>query len=78
MRTLFRPRLGDRYRFDQTHGGALGIFGHGLTLWRTAMRTRRERRALLALDDRMLSDIGLSRSQAYREATKSITDLPGR
>jgi uncharacterized protein YjiS (DUF1127 family) len=31
---------------------------------------------LMALDDRMLSDIGLSRSQAYRESNKPLLDIP--
>ncbi len=35
-----------------------------------------ERRQLRSLDDRMLKDIGLSRSDAEREAMRSILDLP--
>ncbi len=42
-----------------------------------ALAIRRERRALLALDDRMLSDVGLSRTDAYREAHRPLFDLPG-
>jgi uncharacterized protein YjiS (DUF1127 family) len=38
---------------------------------------RRERRALMALDDRMLADVGLSRTDAYREAHRRLFDLPG-
>jgi uncharacterized protein YjiS (DUF1127 family) len=33
-------------------------------------RKRRERRRLLELDDRMLADIGITRSQAEQEAGK--------
>ena len=35
-----------------------------------AMARRRERRALGALDDRQLADVGLTRAQAQREARK--------
>ena len=38
---------------------------------------RRQRRALLALDDRMLADVGLSRTDAYREAQRPFLDVPG-
>lgn len=41
-----------------------------------AIAVRAQRRALLALDDRMLKDIGASRSDAYREAHRSFLDLP--
>ena len=36
----------------------------------------RERRQLAELDDRMLKDIGLSRSVAFREFDRSFVDLP--
>ena len=42
------------------------------------LRVRAERRRLMALDDRMLKDIGLSRSDAYSEAARSPFDLPSR
>lgn len=42
------------------------------------MRVRAERRRLMALDDRMLKDIGLSRSDAYTEASRPAFDLPSR
>ena len=42
----------------------VGITG---SLWRSV---RRERRALMELDDRFLSDIGITRSQAVEEAKK--------
>lgn len=35
-----------------------------------AHERRRQRRALLAMDDRLLKDIGLSRADAEREASK--------
>lgn len=41
-----------------------------------AWRIRRERRQLATLDDRLLKDIGLSRSTAYDETRRSFLDLP--
>ncbi len=35
-----------------------------------------ERRALMALSDRALKDLGLSRSDVYREANRSWWDVP--
>jgi uncharacterized protein YjiS (DUF1127 family) len=43
---------------------------------RRIIEVRRQREALMALDDRMLADIGLGRSEAYREASRSMLDLP--
>lgn len=57
-----------------SHGedGARGILGR----FAFAMRVRRERLALLELDDAMLKDIGLSRYDVEREAGRSLFDLP--
>ena len=41
-----------------------------------ALQVRRERRALAALEPRLVKDIGLSTSTAYREANRGILDLP--
>jgi uncharacterized protein YjiS (DUF1127 family) len=41
-----------------------------------AFAVARERRALRALSDEALKDIGLSRADAYREGTRSFWDLP--
>lgn len=41
-----------------------------------ALQVRRERRALAALDPRLLKDVGLSQSTAYREAHRNFWDLP--
>lgn len=43
-----------------------------LTRWIAAMETRRR---LAAMDDRMLSDIGISRAEALREAERRPWDL---
>jgi uncharacterized protein YjiS (DUF1127 family) len=47
---------------------------YSLTYWISfvsrCLERRRQRQALLQLDDRMLADIGLSRSQAFEEANK--------
>jgi uncharacterized protein YjiS (DUF1127 family) len=42
------------------------------------VRAIEERRILSTLDDRMLSDIGLNRLEAEREATRAPWHLPGR
>ncbi len=48
----------------------------GVGAWiRNALAIRRQRRALLALDSRMLADIGLSEADAYREAHRSMFDV---
>jgi len=41
-----------------------------------AFRTLRERRQLMALDERALKDIGLSRADAHREWSRPFWDLP--
>ena len=41
------------------------------------LETHRQRRALLALSDHMLHDLGLGRADAYREAARPFWDLPG-
>ena len=52
--------------------------GHWVAFVRSAMTVARERRMLLQLDDRMLKDIGIGRSEAFYEASKSFGDLPFR
>ena len=46
---------------------ALGVAAGRLAVW---AERRRQRRALLGLDDAMLKDIGLGRGDAFREAAK--------
>ena len=41
-----------------------------------ALNVRRQRQALLSLDERMLADIGLSQADVYREAHRPLMDLP--
>ncbi|MBO0763172.1 MAG: DUF1127 domain-containing protein [Hyphomicrobiaceae bacterium] len=41
-----------------------------------ALRVRRERRALLAMNDRMLKDIGLDRGALCAESRRSFWDIP--
>jgi uncharacterized protein YjiS (DUF1127 family) len=41
-----------------------------------ALQVRRERRALLALDEAALKDMGFSPGDAYAEAQRSFWDLP--
>ncbi|NLC70798.1 MAG: DUF1127 domain-containing protein [Desulfuromonadaceae bacterium] len=43
-----------------------------ITLWR---EIRRQRQALLALDDHLLDDIGISREQAWREAHRPSREI---
>ena len=41
-----------------------------------ASKVYRERQALLALDERSLRDIGLSRADAYFEGSRAFWDIP--
>lgn len=41
-----------------------------------AYQIYRERRALLSLSDHALKDLGLSRADAYREATRPWWEIP--
>lgn len=52
--------------------------GHWVAFVRSAMTVARERRMLLQLDDRMLKDIGIGRSEAFHEASKPLGDVPFR
>ena len=52
---------------------SLDLFTIARSLWqryRAGRERRKQRLALLELEDRMLSDIGVSREQAAREARK--------
>jgi uncharacterized protein YjiS (DUF1127 family) len=54
-----------------SHGAARRLV-QALLEWRELAR---QRRRLLALDDRMLKDIGLSRADAVREAARPFWDV---
>ena len=47
-----------------------------MTWIEAAVRTVRERRQLMALDERALKDIGLNRADAHREWSRPFWDLP--
>ena len=51
----------------QFTGGALYVWSGVIRMW---FQRSHQRRALAELDDRMLRDIGVTRSQAQREAAK--------
>jgi uncharacterized protein YjiS (DUF1127 family) len=53
----------------QFTGGGLYVWAGIIKMW---FQRSRQRRALAELDDRMLCDIGVTRSQAQREAAKPI------
>jgi uncharacterized protein YjiS (DUF1127 family) len=57
---------------------ARGGFTRLLVKFEEMMRAYRERRALLALSDHMLADLGLTRADAYREGTRPFWNLPER
>jgi uncharacterized protein YjiS (DUF1127 family) len=60
-------------RLAAERGHALAKLGRRLAV---AFSVARERRALMALSDDALKDIGLSRADAYREGTRAFWDLP--
>lgn len=62
-----RPSLSDHVR----------RVGKWVAFVRVAMAVARERRMLMELDDRMLKDIGIGRSEAFYEGSKPFADVPG-
>lgn len=44
--------------------------------YRLKTRIRAERRLLASLDDRILKDIGITRADAFLEASRSFDDVP--
>jgi uncharacterized protein YjiS (DUF1127 family) len=60
--------------------GSSAAFPHPMRLvkrLRVAITLRQERRALAALDDHLLADIGLTRDVALAEASMPLWDAPG-
>jgi uncharacterized protein YjiS (DUF1127 family) len=51
--------------------------GRALSALAVAIRVSSERRALRALDERSLKDIGASQSAAWAEAHRRFWDVPG-
>jgi uncharacterized protein YjiS (DUF1127 family) len=49
---------------------------HLVAVLQLALQVRRERRALLALDDAALKDVGFNRLDAHAEAQRSFWDVP--
>jgi len=47
-----------------------------LTLIRLALAVRRERKALVSLDQHLLRDLGLDRETAIAEARRKLWDVP--
>ena len=63
--TLHAPQLQDEQHVFQLIKAPAGLSGWGL-MWHRS----RTRRALLALDEQQLRDVGLSRTMAQREGCK--------
>ena len=63
---LFMPRVPAASAPRTTRSRLLAIVNL-VDLW---LERRRQRRALVELNDALLKDIGVSRYEAYREATK--------
>lgn len=64
-----------------TIGPALGtgtsaVWTRAVRVLKAAWSVAAERRSLAGLDDRMLKDIGISRSHAMREADRDFFDIP--
>ncbi len=61
---------------DAGYASPLSLIGRLASRLLLAMQIYRERRALQALSDHMLKDIGLSRSQIEAEVMRGLFDLP--
>lgn len=66
MRTATCPGIRRRH--------AAATLGSLRATWRLSVARWRQRRALAALDDRLLRDIGVSRADAEAEARKGFLD----
>lgn len=66
--------------YSLSHGSSRSPARHSRSLMsrlRLALAIRRERHRLADLDDTILRDIGLSRSEAEAESRRPIWDVPG-
>lgn len=78
---VIRFDAGRRHGICEREGrghGAAGWAGRLLALLRLAWQVRRTRRELAQMDDRMLSDIGIGRADAYEEARRAPWDTGSR
>jgi uncharacterized protein YjiS (DUF1127 family) len=66
-RAVFGTSSASPHRLERTarweKGGVLGLLGAWIERWR-------QRRALAALDDHLLRDLGITREEAERESAK--------
>ncbi len=53
-----------------------GFLRTGLRVLRLALALNRQRQSLLKLDDAALEDVGISRSEALKEADRPFWDVP--
>ena len=74
VQTMIQSTIAARHRPQKSTIG--GHFPQTLTAWaltiRVALERHRQRRALAELDDRLLDDIGITRSRAMNEANKPL------
>jgi uncharacterized protein YjiS (DUF1127 family) len=52
------------------------VFKGIISLLTEMMTVRRQRRALIGMDDAALADIGISRAEALAEAGRPVWDIP--
>ena len=62
--------------FSRVHLSPLDVVVRVFRVVELALKVRRERRELAGLDERMLADIGLSRSLVHSETARDLLDLP--
>jgi uncharacterized protein YjiS (DUF1127 family) len=76
MVTSFLAETWRAMRADPPWHGARAWLAHGASWLAVALEVRRQRRDLAALDDALLKDLGLSRSDVARETERPFWDLP--
>ena len=74
---VIRLDAGRRHGIGE-RGRRSGVAGRVWDLLRLARQARRTRRELAQMDDRMLSDIGIGRADAYEEARRAPWDVEAR
>jgi hypothetical protein len=63
-------------RYLPSGAGIAGCILGFICVLELVLEVRRERQMLLNLDERALKDIGLSRSEAWAEACRSLWEIP--